>query len=102
MNQQVSRTRYGPGVRILETPITSISEWEHWKHSVIYQLRLEPDFKPFLAENFVFGAKTRLAPNRALVATTGEGAQTREQRCSTVDFMLSQIAQYFTNSSILS
>ena len=86
--------RYGPGVRCLDTPITSISEWEHWKHSVIYQLRLEPDFKPFLVENFVFVAKTRLAPNRQLTATTGENALSREERCSTVDFMLSQIAQY--------
>lgn len=89
-----NKLRIGPGVKILEEPLKSIAEFENWRHSVVYNLRLDGEFKPYLKEDFEFGVKTKLKPSRNLKDTTGENAKTKEEKCSEVDFMLEQIAQY--------
>ena len=90
---QTSKLRIGPGVKVLDEPLRSIAEFENWKHSVLYNLRLDGDFKNYLSVDF--GIKTKLKPNRSLVDdTTGENKKTAAQKCEDVDFMLSQIAQY--------
>ena len=87
----MSRLRIGPGVKVLDEQIKSIAEFESWKHSVIYILRQETDFKPYLKENVQFGAKTKDEPNRKLTADTTSSAA---DKCQVVDFMLATIHQY--------
>ena len=86
---QVNKMKFGPGVRVLDTAFTSISEWENWKHSCLYYLRLDAEFKPYLVEGFVFGAKTRLKPYRSLVddETTDGTGKSKQQKCADVDFI---------------
>ena len=81
-NTTVSKKMYGPGPRILDSPITSIGEWEHWKHSVLFTLRQEPDFRKYLNEDFIFGAKSSITPTRGLRRSgTGAEAVTAEDKC---------------------
>ena len=87
----MSRLRIGPGVKVLDEQIKSIAEFESWKHSVIYILRQETDFKPYLKENVQFGAKTKDEPNRKLTADTTSSAA---DKCQVIDFMLATIHQY--------
>ena len=92
---KTSKIRVGPGVKILDAPITSIGEWEHWKYSVLYLLRQDSDFKPYLKESFKFGAKTKLKPTRNLEASgSGGDLVTPADKCMVIDFMLQEIAQY--------
>ena len=87
-------SRLGAGIKILEEPLRSIQEFESWRHSVIFNLRLDGEFRPYLAEGFVFGAKTRSKPSRDLRDTTGDHAKSKELKCQEVDLMLEHIAQY--------
>ena len=90
-----SKLRTGPPVKVLEEPFKSIAQFECWKHSVAYNLRLDPDFKPYLKPNVVFGKKSRAAPNRALQTTgTGDDRVTAEEKCDIVDMMLMQISNF--------
>ena len=55
----------GPPVRILDTPLASISEFDTWKFLMLYQLRLNADFRGYVRdENFEFGAKSLESPFR--------------------------------------
>ena len=57
--QGISRLRIGPQVKVLDEPLKSISEFEAWKYSVLYTLRLDTEVKPHLRnEDAVFGKKT--------------------------------------------
>ena len=85
-------TKVGISPRRLESPLTSIAEWENWKHAMVYSLSLDPDFKPYLNDEFEFGPKTRLLPNRKLVATGGDYPVRAETKCAIVDMMLNNIA----------
>ena len=89
------KTRIGPGIRTLDEPLKSIAEFEVWKYSVLYNLKLDPDNKPYLNDDFVFGIKSTLQPHRSLEDDPGtDGKQTAEQKCAVVDFMLDTISQY--------
>lgn len=88
-----SKLRIGPGVKVLDEPLRSIAEFETWRHSVLYNLRLDGDFKSYIS--IVFGKKDSAHPSRSLVDDT-EGAvkKTKEEKCADVDFMLSQIVNF--------
>ena len=58
----MSKLRLGPGVRVLETQLRSIAEFETWRHSVLYNLRLDGDFKEYIAPGYQFGPKTNAKP----------------------------------------
>ena len=91
----VSKLRIGPGVRVLDEPLLSIADFENWRHSVLYNLRLDGDFKNYI--NLVFGKKTRQNPNRELTNdTSGPEAdrKTAADKCADVDFMLAQVVQF--------
>ena len=95
MTSSNSKLRIGPGVKILDQPLRSIAEFENWKHSVLYNLRLDGDFKPYLRPNLKFGKKTKAQPFRDFKPdTSGENQRTAEEKCDEVDFMLDQIAQF--------
>ena len=101
----------GPPVRVLDSPLASISEFDTWKFSMLYQLRLNADFRVYLRdENFQFGAKSLESPNRNFVDITHlvEDPQSTttpkrtitvvkssaEDQCFILDLMLDTIAQY--------
>ena len=44
----------------------SISSIESWRQNVIYHLRLDPAFRPYLKDGVKFGKKSKSAPNRQL------------------------------------
>ena len=89
-----SKLRAGPGVRILDTPLSSIAEFENWKHSVLYSLRLDGTCQEFI--NVEFGKKTKLKPNRNLRNDSehAENPKSAVEKCADVDFMLAQIANF--------
>ena len=91
-----TRFRLSPGIKSLDQPLRSISEFEHWKHSVLYHLRQEGEYKRYLTPGFVFGVKSKTKRFRSLVddATEARNAKSKEVQCDEVDFMLETIAQY--------
>ena len=89
----------GPGVRVLDTPIKSISDFENFRHSMIFYLRQDSDFKPYLRKDVVWGRKTGPTSNRNLHNDAGVSenppvGQTAAEKCEIVDFMLETISIY--------
>ena len=89
-----TRVKLTNGVRNLDSPLTSIAEFDNWKFSVLYTLRLDPEVRPYVRENLEFGAKSPESPNRNLVADTGPQGKTAEQKLVSIDYMLDTIAQF--------
>ena len=107
----MSNLAHGPKVRPLSTKET-ISSIENWKSTVIYGLRLNPEFREFLADGFTWGKKSNTYPFRQLndvykketITDKVEGkeiqreilvkTQTREERATLVDLLLDQISNY--------
>ena len=100
---------HGPKVRTLTTSET-VSSLESWKANVLYGLRLNPDFRDYLDENFIFGKKTKYMPSRNLkdifrsdTVTEGDPPvqkevlvkiKSREERAVEVELLLEQVANY--------
>ena len=85
----------------------SIASLERWRQNVLYHLRINEEFRPYL--NSTFGKKTKLNPTRDLEDTTeqqtlkneeGENVRatviikTKEDKCFEVDTLLEQIANF--------
>ena len=102
----MSNFKLGPKVQSLGDD-ESLASIERWKQNIIYHLRLNEEFRPFLT--IEFGKKSRLHPNRNLdddvvIETVqnaaGEDVQvetitlTKEDKCYTVDLFLDQIANF--------
>ena len=93
----------GPKLKALSTNETFASI-ESWKANIIYSLRLNKDFQPYLTEGFIFGRKTRAKPSRDLVddikteRVNDEDVVTiiksKEEKAVIVDLMLDQIANW--------
>ena len=77
-NRGVGSIKFGPGVRSLETPLKSISEFDHWRHSIIFSLR----------DGYVWGPKTKTKPYRNLTDDTGTNGKSKEDKCESVTFSL--------------
>ena len=105
----LSKLHLGPGVKVLDQPLKSLSEFETWKYAVLYNLKLNDTFKEYLTPDYVFGAKTAENPSRDFTDTSettsavneaGETVhtvvikKTKESKCDEVDFMLQQIAGF--------
>ena len=90
----------GPGVKVLDTKLRSISEFETFKHSMIFYLRQDAEFRPYLKGGVTWGIKTGPTSNRQLHNDPGlsadppTGGLTAADKCEIVDFMLETIAQY--------
>lgn len=93
---------HGPKIRQLTTRET-LSSIENWKSMVIYGLRLNQEFRPYL--DIEFGRKSKLTPNRQLTAdvrteTNEDGTENEivvtsaEEKAEIVDLLLEQIANY--------
>ena len=99
---------FGPKVQPLTTKET-VSSLEAWKANVLYGLRLNPNFKEYLEDGFVFGRKSRNSPCRDMLdifrketITDEENKRkevmikekSKEDRCAEVDLLLEQVANY--------
>lgn len=102
----MSNLKLGPKILSLGEEET-LSSLERFKQNITYQLRLDPEFRPFLCT--VFGKKTRSSPNRDLADDTevkteknGEGqdvqvttiSRSKEDKTFVVDLLLDQIANF--------
>ena len=107
----MSNLAHGPKVRTLTSKET-ISSLETWKSTVIYGLRLNPEFREFLEDSFVWGKKSSTYPHRHLndvfekqTIKDDEGndkeilvrVQRKEDRAAIVDLLLDQICNYCPN-----
>ena len=96
----VNSTRIkGPGIPILNTQLKSISEFENFRHSVLFNLRQDLEFRPYLKKGLTWGAKSPVNPTRNVRDDPGRAAdpptgQTAEEKCEIIDFLLETIAQY--------
>ena len=99
--------KHGPKVSILSDSET-ISSIEAWRQNVLYQLRLNEDFRPYLKDGVLFGKKSKTQPSRQCTDDTrtetndaGEEVVTvvrsKEDKCLIVDLMLDQIANFAPN-----
>ena len=80
------------------TKVETVNSFENWRQNLLYTLALDPNFAPFLVENFSWEKKTRNAQFRGLV-NDGEDVpqanrKTREQKLRLLELMLGQIANY--------
>ena len=102
----MSNLHHGPKIRSLTNKET-IASLEGWKASVLYGLRLNPEFRPYLRQGFEFGRKSRANPYRSLTPDIRvmraedtddddqeEVVQTVEEKCGIVDLLLEQISNY--------
>ena len=98
MNKVISKVNLGKSVRVLDTPLKSIAEFETWRYSVLYMLRLDSEMKVFLDEGFFFGPKDEDHPHRSLKNDEGypkeEGSQSAAGKCQIIDFILDTICQF--------
>ena len=103
--------KHGPKPRSL-TPHESINSIEIWKNNVLYGLRLNVDFRPYLVDGFVWGKKSTRRPTRSLsdsvshideyehpqtkikVEAHDEITKAKEDKALEVDLMLDQIANF--------
>ena len=81
------------------TTSETLNSFKNWKENLCYTLSLDPAFKPFLSENVTWKKSTDPAPCRGFTDTAATGttaAVTKEAKCSTLNLMLGQIANYAT------
>ena len=93
----------GPKIKAL-TPTETFASLESWKANVIYGLRLNKDFQPYLAEGYIFGKKSRAKPYRDLQddvktervndADVVTVTTPKSEKAVIVDLMLDQIANW--------
>ena len=100
--------KHGPKPKCLNPVKETLSSLEVWKSQIVYGLRLNPDFKPYLEKGYVWGKKTRTRPYRNLKdeivhheATTDPAAEERDEivkskkeKAEEVELMLERIANY--------
>ena len=89
----------GPGVRVLDTQLESISQFEAWKHSMVFYLRQDLEFRPYLKAGVNYGDKSLNRPHRDFTddaerSNTPPTGLTAADKSETVDFMLETISQY--------
>lgn len=82
----------------------SISSIERWRQNVLYHLRLDTAFRPFLRDGVVFGKKSKATPHRQckddVKTEKVEGVDvvtveiSKEDKCFDIDLMLDQISNF--------
>ena len=89
----------GPGVKVLDYKLKSVSEFEGFRHSLVFLLRQDLEYRPYLKSGVIWGIKTTPTSTRLLQDDAGRSqnpptGQTKEEKCELVDFMLEQISMY--------
>ena len=76
----------------------SVNSFENWKHNLQYTLSLDPNFAPFLVEDFTWEKKTKTSPLRGFTDDDEEvpAAKRRsaQQKVTMLELMLGHIANY--------
>ena len=84
------------------TKSETINSFNNWKENLIYTLSLDKNFSPFVKEGVTWGVKSTASPHRGFTDDTAEAVpnqadrKTKEDKCTSVDLMLGQIANYAT------
>ena len=89
----------GPGVKVLDSPIKSVSEFEQFRHSLVFYLRQDLEFRPYLKKDIKWGVKSAASPNRSLTDDPGVSrdpptGQSAADKCEIVDFLLETVSQF--------
>ena len=99
----MSNLKFGPKINPLGEE-ESISSVERWRQNVLYHLRLNEEFRPYLKDNVVFGKKSKSQPTRSFTdevkveKVDGNDVTTvvssAEDKCFVVDLMLDQVSNF--------
>ena len=76
----------------------TLNSFKNWKENLVYTLSLDQSFAPYLKDGVTWGKLTSSTPSRGFTddATTAANAKTKEEKCTTLNLMLGQIANYAT------
>ena len=75
----------------------TLNSFKNWKENLCYTLSLDKSFTPFLKDGVTWQKHSTASPTRGFTDdTTGTPAQTGADKCSTLNLMLGQIANYAT------
>ena len=76
----------------------TLNSFKNWKENLVYTLSLDQSFAPYLKDGVTWGKLTSSTPSRGFTddATTVANAKTKEEKCTTLNLMLGQIANYAT------
>ena len=82
------------------TKSETVNSFENWKHNLQYTLSLDPNFAPFLQEDFMWEKKTKASPLHGLTDDGDDIAENKRltaiQKNAMLEMMLGQIANYCT------
>ena len=78
----------------------TINSFNNWKANLIYTLSLDKNFSAYMKEGVTWGKKTTASPHRGFQDDGDDidaaNRQTKDQKCTNVDLMLGQVANYAT------
>ncbi|VDH94389.1 Hypothetical predicted protein [Mytilus galloprovincialis] len=78
--------------------VETITSFEAWRQNLQYTLSLDQNFAAFLVDGFTWLKKTNANPLRGIVddgeAVAEANRRTAAQKCTHLDLMLGQIANY--------
>ena len=75
--------------------VETIVSFEQWKFNQIYNLQMDPNFGPFIANNKEWKKSSSANPTRGLIDDTqGENKKTAAEKCNILNLMLDQIASW--------
>ena len=76
----------------------TLNTFKNWKENRIYTLSLDKSFAPYLKEGVTWGKQTSVTPHRGFTddATGTTDPKSKEEKCTTLNLMLGQIANYAT------
>ena len=76
----------------------TLNSFKNWKENLVYTLSLDQSFAPYLKDGVTWGKLTSSTPSRGFTddATTVANGKTKEEKCTTLNLMLGQIANYAT------
>ena len=79
----------------LEQSGVTRTQFEAWKHNILYNLQMDKNFAPFLANNIIWKKQSAGSPNRGLLSDTeGDDRKTAAQKVLALNLMLEQISSW--------
>lgn len=72
----------------------TFSSYTAWQHNMLYTLKQEKTFTPFLTENVQWGKLTAANPHRGFTDDVGADGKTKEDKTSDLNAMLRYISQW--------
>ena len=76
----------------------TLNSFKNWKENLVYTLSLDKSFAPYLKDGVTWGKQTSTTPLRGFTDDGDEvpDKKTKEDKCTTLNLMLGQIANYAT------